>query len=165
MPSAQGEAAVEHADMCANARSKRSSCGARQLDAALVDAERAGGGDDGRPGIVGQRNALGETLPARSVLGLAGGEDLGPRRDGLGTLEVAEVTRDIRREEPFGIDHRGVDVERQHAVAAERALALAGGLHARERAAQQLANERQSRALVVAEGPDRTLAGAGRTQT
>src|SRR5260221_9969857 len=107
MPSSQGEAAVEHADMCANARCKRSSCSPRQLDAALVDAERAGGGDDGRPGIVGQRNALGEALAAGAVLRLAGGEYLRPRRGGLGTLEVAEVARDIPREEPFGIDHGG----------------------------------------------------------
>ena len=54
----------------------------------------------------------------------------------------------------------GIDVERQHAVAAEAVLARpvrARGLHARQRAAEQLAHQRKPRAFVLAEGAD----GAG----
>ena len=73
----------------------------RLLDAALVDADLAGGGDDGGPGIVGQRDALGETLAARAVLGLAGGEDLAARRGRLGALEVGDVAGDVLGEKRF----------------------------------------------------------------
>src|SRR5262245_62444550 len=89
------------------------------LDAALVDADLAGGGDDGGPGIVGRRDALGEALLARAVLGLAGTQHLATLLDRPGTLEVGDVARHVLGKEALGIDYRRIDIEREHAVAAE----------------------------------------------
>src|SRR6185503_8454230 len=91
----------------------------RLLDAALVDADLAGGGDNGGPRVVGERDAFGEALLARAVLGIAGCQHLAPGRGRLGALEVGDVARDVLGEEALGVHHCRIDVEREHAVAAE----------------------------------------------
>src|SRR6187397_1478880 len=91
----------------------------RLLDAPLVDADLAGGGDDGGPGVVGERDALGQALLARAVLWIAGCQHLAPGRGRLGALEIGDVAGDVLGEEAVGVHHRRIDVEREHAVAAE----------------------------------------------
>ena len=60
--------------------------GARLLDAALVDADLAGGGDDGGPGIVGKRHALGQPLLRMRCSGSPGVSTSPPGVTGLALL-------------------------------------------------------------------------------
>src|SRR5258708_2030532 len=53
-----------------------------ELDAPLVEADRARGLDDGGPGVVGQWHAFAEALGAHAGLGLAGHQDLAARQGG-----------------------------------------------------------------------------------
>ena len=110
----------------------------RIVDAPLVEADGTRRLDDGGPGIVRQRHAVGQPLGARADLGFARHEDLAARRRRLRALHERHIPGDIARKEALGIEHLGVDVEGQHAVGEAPALGI-GRARARERAAQDLA--------------------------
>src|SRR5262245_30882465 len=117
------------------------SSGTCLLDAALIDSDLAGGGNDGSPGVSGQRYAVAQALLAQALLGLAGDQHLTAGKRRFGAFEVGNVARHVLREDGLGVDRLGIDVEGEHAIAAKAVLAGAvrtRGLHASERAAEQL---------------------------
>ena len=96
---------------------------------------------------------------ARDALGLARRQDrLARKRPGLS--EPVEIARHVGVEDVSGLDLVGIDVEREHAVgefASRPGRAVAG-----ERAAEQFAQQREARALVLAERADRAQRRARR---
>src|SRR6266566_3791049 len=126
------------------------------LYARLADADVARGIHYRRPGVVRQGHAVFGALRAHFCFRLARdqhGSDAGGR---LGILEVGDVARNLAIEEIAGIDHFGIDINSEHAVG--KTPVRPGGTGAGQRAAEQFADERQTRALVLAEGADRALA-------
>src|SRR5579863_8152022 len=123
------------------------------LNACLADADLAGGIDDRRPGIVRQRNAVLGALSARLTLGIAGDHDGVTAGNRLGLPDKIDVAGDLAVKEMRGVDDLGVDVEGEHAVG--EAPVGRGRARPGQRAAEQLADEGETRALVLAEGPDR----------
>src|SRR5258705_3033651 len=133
----------------------KKSCGC-PLYARLAHADLARGIHYRRPGIVRQGHAVSGALRTHLCFRLARdqhGIDAGGR---LGILEVGDVPRNLAIEEIAGIDHFGIDIDREHAVG--KTPVRPGGTRAGQRAAEQFADERQTRALVLAEGADRALA-------
>src|ERR1700722_9114817 len=123
------------------------------LDACLADADLAGGVYDRSPGIVRQRNAVLGALSARLALGIAGDHDGITACDRFGLADEIDVTGYLAVEEMRGVDNPRIDVEGEHAVG--KAPVGRGRAGPGQRAAEQFADERQPRALVLAEGPDR----------
>src|SRR3981189_2522193 len=126
------------------------------LYARLAHADFAGGVDYRRPGIIRQGHAVFGALRTHLCFRLARdqyGIGTGGR---LGVLEVGDVARNLAIEEITGIDPLGVDIKNENAGG--EAAVRPGGAGAGQRAAEQLADERQTRALVLAEGADRALA-------
>src|SRR5258708_4054754 len=126
------------------------------LYAHLAHADFARGIHYRRPGIVRQGHAVFGALGAHFGFRLARdqhGVDAGGR---LGILEVADVARNLAVEEIGWIDQLGIDVNPEHAFG--KTPVRPGGAGAGQRAAEQFADERQTRALVFAEGADRALA-------
>ena len=108
-------------------------------------------------GVTGQsRSHVGEALGAGARFLFARHQDLDAGSGRPGALHERDILGDVRREEALGIEHLGINVEGQHAVGEAAALGI-GRPRARERPAQDLAHEGETRALVVAEGAD----GAG----
>ena len=79
------------------------------LDAVLVHADLARGGENGGPGVVGQRDAVPGALGARALLGLAGDQDLAAGGRRLGALEVGNVAGDVGGEPGVNTYEKYVD--------------------------------------------------------
>ena len=91
---------------------------------------------------------------ARSLaFGVAGDQHGLDAGDRLGLPDEVGIARDFAVEEIAGVDHLGVDIEGEHAIG--ELPAARGGAGAGQRAAEQLADEGKSRALVLAERADR----------
>src|SRR5581483_1674623 len=123
------------------------------LDACFADAHFARGVHYRRPGIVRQGDAVSGALGAGFPLGIAGDQDLIDARDRLGLADEIGIARDLAIEDMGGVDHLRVDVEGEHAVG--KAAVGGGGAGPGQRAAEQLADECEPRALVLAKGADR----------
>ena len=72
---------------------------------------------------------------------------------GLVCPDEVDIARDFVVEVIAGVDHLGIDIEGEHAVG--ELPAARGGAGAGQRAAEQFADERKPRALVLAERADR----------
>src|ERR1700730_17845455 len=123
------------------------------LDAHLADADFAGGTHYRRPGIVRQGYTVLGTIGAHFPFGIAGDQHAIDAGDRLGRPDKVGIARDFAVEEIRGVDHLGIDVERQHAIG--KAPVRCGGARAGQGAAEQLADESEPRTLVLAEGADR----------
>src|SRR5262245_1812703 len=99
------------------------------LNAVLIHAEFARGGDDGSPSVVRQRNAICQSLGTRTLFGFTRDENLAAGFVRLGAFEEGYVAGDVGRKHILWIDDLGIDVKRQHTVAAE-AVAAAGRIAA-----------------------------------
>src|SRR5271169_6128658 len=125
------------------------------LDACLADPNLARGAYDCGPGIVRQGYTVLGALSAHLCFRLARdqhGFDPGGR---LGVLEIVDVARNLAVEEIGGIDDPGIDVDGKHAVG--EAPVRPRGAGSGQRAAEQFADQRQTRALVLTERTDRAL--------
>src|SRR5919197_3586519 len=94
----------------------QASGGRRLEDALLVKARFARGGYEARPGLVRQRDAFRQALPACAHLGLAGHENFATSLDWPRALEKGNVVPHVVREEVVRIELLRVYVERQHSV-------------------------------------------------
>src|SRR5258708_10804290 len=86
------------------------------LYAHLAHADFAGGVHYRRPGIIRQGHPVFGAIGAHLPLGIAGdqhGIDAGNR---LGRPDKVDIARDFAVEEIAGVDHLGIDVDRQHAI-------------------------------------------------
>src|SRR6266516_3944271 len=127
-----------------------------RLDAALLDADLTRRGHDRGPDIIGQRHTARKPLLPHALLGLARREHFAAALHGARALHRGDVARDLAGKRCFRIHALGIDVERQHAVREWPPLLRCTG--AAERAAEQLADQRQPGPLVFAEGADRAFA-------
>src|ERR1700682_974000 len=126
------------------------------LYARLAHADFARGVHYRRPGIVRQGYAVFGAIGAHFCFRLARDQHGIGAGGRLGILEVADVARNLAVEEIAGVDHFGIDINREHAVG--EAPVRPGRAGAGQRTAEQFADERQTRALVLAERADRALA-------
>src|SRR6476469_2856870 len=125
------------------------------LNAHFADAHFARGVHYRRPGVVRQGDAVLGAFGARFPLRIARNQHGITARDRLGRADEVDIARNFVVEEAAGIDHFGIDVDRQHAVG-ETPVGR-GGAGAGQCAAEQFADEGKPRALVLAECTD----GAG----
>src|SRR5215212_834019 len=126
------------------------------LDTDLADADFTGGVYYRRPGIVRQGHPVPGAIGTHFPLGITGNQHGIDAGDGLGCSDKVDIARNFAVEEVAGIDHLGVDINREHAIGetpVRRGCAGAG-----QRAAQQFANECQTGTLVLAESADRARA-------
>ena len=93
---------------------------------------------------------------AHFPFGIAGDQHSVNAGDRFSRPDKVDVARDFAVEEIAGIDHFGIDINSEHAVG--EAPVRPGRTGAGQRAAEQFADEGQTRALVLAEGADRALA-------
>src|ERR1035437_3920733 len=93
---------------------------------------------------------------AHFPFGIAGDQHSVNAGDRFSRPDKVDVARDFAVEEIAGIDHFGIDINSEHAVG--EAPVRPGCTGAGQRAAEQFADEGQTRALVLAEGADRALA-------
>src|SRR5258707_11498900 len=117
------------------------------LDAHFADAYLARGVHYRRPGVVRQGDAVlgafGTCLPLR----IARNQHSIDAGDRLGRPDEVNIARDLAIEEIAGVDHLGIDIDGKHTVGE---LPVSGGCAGSgQRAAKQLANERQPRTLVL----------------
>src|SRR6185312_12942765 len=127
----------------------------RPLNGDFADAHLARGVHYRRPGIIRQGHAVPGAFGAGLSLRVAGDQDLIDAGNRLGLADEIDIAGDLAIEEIGGIDHLWVDIEGKHTVG--EAPVRRGGAGPGQRAAEQFADERQPRALVLAEGAD----GAG----
>ena len=117
----------------------------------------AAGGDDLAPGDGVDRHAVGEPRRPRRPLRLARREHALHARGGRRRGAPGDERLHLLRQVGGGAELLGVDDDREHAVedAPPAVGHRAGGGAAGERAAEQLADQRQARALVLAERQQR----------
>src|ERR1700681_895717 len=118
----------------------------RPLYADLADADFAGGVHYRRPGVIRQGHPVFGAIGAHFPLGIAGDQHGVDAGDRPGRPDKVDIARDFAVEELAGVDHLGVDVDRQHAVG--KAPVRRGGGRACQRAAEQFADEGEARTLV-----------------
>src|SRR3954470_21207969 len=123
------------------------------LDAHFADAYLACGIHYRRPGVVRQGDAVFRALGTGFSLRIARNQHGIDASHRLGRPDEVDIARNLAIEEIAGVDHLWVHIDRKHTVGK---LPVSGG-RARpgQRAAEQLADERQPRTLVLAKGPDR----------
>src|SRR5437016_711330 len=85
------------------------------LDTGFADTDLAGGIDDRGPGIVGQRHTVSGAVGTRLLLGIAGDQHGINACDRLGGPDEVDIARDFAVEEIAGVDHFGIDIDREHA--------------------------------------------------
>src|SRR3981189_239483 len=86
------------------------------LYARLAHADFAGGVYYRRPGIIRQGHAVFGAIGAHLSLGIAGDQHGIDAGDRLGRPAEVDIARNFAVEEMAGVDHLGVDIERQHAI-------------------------------------------------
>src|SRR6516162_1220853 len=123
------------------------------LNAHFADANLTRGVYYRRPGIVRQGDAVPGALGAHFALGIARDQHLFDTCNRLGCPDEIDVTRDLAVEEVGGVDDIRVDIERQHTVG--EPPVRRGRTSSGQGAAEQFADERKPRSLVLADSPDR----------
>src|SRR5262245_32548098 len=132
-------AALSFGPLSGEAWAPVASSGTDGLDPALTDPDRARRLDNGSPGIIGQWYAFVKALLVRALVGLTGDQHLAAGNGWFGAFEVSNVARHILGKDVLRVEHLRVDVEGQHAIAAEAVFGCAfrtGRLHARQGTAQ-----------------------------
>src|SRR6202166_1632262 len=125
----------------------------RPLYAYFADADFAGGVHYRRPGVIRQGHAVFGAVGAHFPLGIAGDQHGIDAGDRLGRPDKIDIARDFAVEKMAGVDHLGVDIDGKHAVG--ETPVRRGSTGTGQGAAEQLADEGETRALVLAEGADR----------
>src|ERR1043165_1784802 len=115
------------------------------LDAHFADAYLARGIHYRRPGVVRQGDAVLGPFSTHLPFRIARNQHGIDADDRLGRPDEVDVARNLAIEEIAGVDDIGVDVDRKHTVGK---LPVSGGsARPGQRAAEQLADERQARPL------------------
>src|SRR5689334_463082 len=118
------------------------------LDARLAHADFACGIDDCRPRVVRQGHAVFGALGAHLRFRLARDQHLVYSGCRFGVLEIIDIARHLRVEEIRRVDNSRIDIESEHAVG--QAPGRSGRTGAGQRATEQFADQRKTRALVLA---------------
>src|SRR5712675_2609582 len=85
----------------------------RPLNTCFADTNLARGIDDRGPGIVGQRHTVPGAVGTHLLLGIAGDQHGVDACDRLGRPDEVDIARDFAVEEIAGVDHAGIDIDRE----------------------------------------------------